>query len=115
MGTTALMIRAESADEMAKLLKLDHLMTLATAIADDTARSDIEMYAGVQFLDGVVWYDPDTLAEDVTPDRQEYARRAWAYIQARGAEAFPWQIVTDPARRLIRFVDKIPAAGVANG
>lgn len=116
MGSTALMIRGESAEEMIKLVQLDRLMSLATAIADDAARSDVEMYAAVVMRGDTAWYDLSPKADDFTGLLDlDKARRALDYIEARGLDAFPWKVVGEKETGLIRFVEKVAEKAVANG
>lgn len=116
MGTTALMIRGESADEMLKLVQLDRLMSLAIAIADSTVRSDIELFCETAFHEEKIWYDRNRPARSCEGDEElQRARQAYDYIQARGADAFPWEVVAYKETGLIRFVNKAPLKEVASG
>lgn len=115
MGSTALMIRAETADEMLKLVQIDQLMQLAIAIADSTVRSDIELFCEQAFHEEKVWYDRNRPARSCEGDEElQRARQAYDYIQARGPDAFPWEVIAYKETGLIRFVDKVPVKEVAN-
>lgn len=107
MNETALFIRGANASEMVKLLQADRLTGLAMQIADETARSDVEIYAGVVIdADDVRWYDLKRPADaEDPPEDLAKANRAIAYINARGP-IFPWALVTHGTyRHQVRFED----------
>lgn len=87
---------------------------LALAIADESARSDIEVYARGGFHpDGWRYHDLSQAQNDGpdnTPENNEralaIARRAARYIELRG-DVFPWEMQCGlESPHLVRFVDK---------
>lgn len=110
MGSSTLIISAATGDQVLETLRL------AIAIADHTVRSDIELFCEQAFHDEKVWYDPSRPARSCEGDEElQRARQAYDYIQARGPDAFPWEVVAYKETGLIRFVNKVPVKEVANG
>lgn len=110
MGSSTLTISAATGDQILETLRL------AIAIADSTVRSDIELYSETAFHEKKTWYDPNRPARSCEGDEElQRARQAYDYIQARGPDAFPWEVVAYKETGLIRFVDKAPLKEVANG
>lgn len=107
MAETALMIRASTAKDVVSLLKADKTVTLAIQIADDTARSDIEIYAKTYEDDGLKYFDVTRLSSDDAPiGDMGRINRALEYIRVRG-DVFPWLMKRHiAAPYLVQFVDK---------
>ncbi|UYC12263.1 hypothetical protein [Xanthomonas sp. CFBP 8445] len=78
---------------------------LAQAIADDTVRAEVELYARQHWIDGVVYYDSAQIVEPGPDAERDLAQvqRALRYIEARG-DIWPWHLkrhIDNPA--LIHF------------
>lgn len=79
---------------------------LAIAIADGTARSDIELFAGSTTVEGVEYHNTAMTAPGCGPDELEAVQRAVQYIDQRG-DVFPWYMQRHiGASQLVRFVEK---------
>ncbi|WP_295936973.1 hypothetical protein [uncultured Xanthomonas sp.] len=85
------------------------IAALAQAIADDTVRAEVELYARQHWIDGVVYYDSAQIVEP-GPDAEldlAQVQRALRYIEARG-DIWPWHLkrhIDNPA--LIHFEEPI--------
>ena len=104
---TTLMIRANTSAAVLDLLKADRTVSLAIAIADDIARSEIELYAAQHVIEGERYFD--TLAAVDQADAVTHLaniQRALDYITVRG-DVFEWQMKRRiDASNLVQFVDK---------
>ena len=100
---TALIVRGHTAEDVLKLLQGDRLVALAIAIADSSARSDIEISAYQESLQLPV-YDLTRPADD--EEDVQVAQRAARYIRERG-DVWPWQMVeVDGNPNRVRFVER---------
>lgn len=78
--------------------QLGETLRLATAIADDHARTDIESYCTVERQGWNTWYDTSSPIALHGPDAAETIATALRYLQLRG------RVVTHPAKaHLVRF------------
>lgn len=103
MDGSTLIVRGRTAEDVLKLLQGDRLVALAIAIADHTARSDIEIYAQHSGMESAV-YDLTAPADDEAD--VTIAQRAARYIHERG-DVWPWQMVeVDGNPNRVRFVDR---------
>ncbi|MGH3799317.1 MAG: hypothetical protein ACREPD_13000 [Stenotrophomonas sp.] len=68
-------------------------LALAVAIADEAARSDIEIYAQSRWVDGLQFFDcmVDAHRDADWKTRADAIARALRYIEARG-DVFPWKL-----------------------
>lgn len=84
------------------------LIALAVEVADATVRSDIELFALPQTIEGVVFYDLTRTIDARSQEAMGYIQRAVAYIQARG-DVFAWRMLPHiDCSTLVLFVDKNP-------
>ncbi|WP_459062142.1 hypothetical protein [Stenotrophomonas sp. PSU-St15] len=84
------------------------LAELALAVADAAVRTDIEVFARQQNIEGRTFYDLSCADDQRSPEAMGYIQRATAYIEARG-DVFPWRLerhVSAPS--LVCFRDKEP-------
>lgn len=103
MNDASLIVRGRTAEDVLKLLRGDRLVALAIAIADSSARSDIEISAYRESLQLPV-YDLTRPADD--EEDVQVAQRAARYIRERG-DVWPWQMVeVDGNPNRVRFVDR---------
>lgn len=105
--TSTLMIRADTTSAVLDLLKADKTVALATAIADDNARSEIEIYAAERVIDGERYFDTRAAADQADAvTHLANIQRALDYINVRG-DVFEWQMKRRiDAGHLVQFVDK---------
>lgn len=61
-------------------MKDSEVTTLALELADETARSDVEVYCGEYQLSGQRWYDTTS----APPEDVEWVERALRYLDLRG-------------------------------
>lgn len=99
-------VAAEVKGNAASILMLD----LAVRIADRAVRSDIELYATGEDINGKPHYDitePDTGGDDAgRAGYQAIVDDALAWIQLRG-DALPWRLVHHPSvEGVVFFQDK---------
>lgn len=82
------------------------LAELALAIADAAVRTDIEVFARQQNIEGLTFHDLTCADDPRSPEAMGYIQRATAYIEARG-DVFPWRLVRHiSAPNLVCFRDK---------
>lgn len=105
-------VSAGSAKDVLAVLQAHAVVKLAIALADDTARSDVECYALAVTTPEGTFYDVDRpyesgVAGDVDAgEAVAIARRAVNYIKSRG-DVFPWHMKRHlTARNLVRFEPK---------
>jgi hypothetical protein len=80
----------------------------AFGIADDCVRSEIELYARQQYVEGMLFFDTERPVSDGADGLRDLAavRRALAYIDLRG-DVLPWRLKRHiNIRALVRFEDK---------
>lgn len=90
---------APTADELrARVDKLGEILRLATTIADDHARADIESYCSIDRQGWNTWYDTTTAGDLHGPGYADSIATALRYLQLRG------RVVIHPAKaHLVRF------------
>ncbi|KHS06580.1 hypothetical protein RM61_15030 [Xanthomonas phaseoli pv. phaseoli] len=80
----------------------------AFGIADDCVRSEIELYARQQYVEGMLFFDTNRAVSDGADGLRDLAtvKRALDYIAARG-DVWHWRLklhINNPA--LVRFEEK---------
>jgi len=111
---SALLVRADTAEAIAEMLKADRLVSLALAVADECCRSEIEIYANQVLADSDTYFDVSQLepyARDAEQEVMQKLRNAANYIAARG-DVFPWLMkrhISNP--NLVCFVEKESSNG----
>ncbi len=79
------------------------LLELAVAIADEAARADVETYSMPDEVDGEIWNNLNTPAEDLQRHAEDRAlahaviSRGMDYIRQRGA-ALPYRVEIHPCK-----------------
>lgn len=95
-GTRAAQESAAAAQAAAE--RLGETLRLATELADDSARADIECWCTYERMGLLTWYDTTSAAEKNGPEVQELIDTALRYLRLRG------HVVEHPTQpQLVRF------------
>jgi hypothetical protein len=80
---------------------LDETTRTAIAIADDCARSDIEMFCPLERVDGLDWFDLHRIGDDFNGSVKRMVQRSLRYLRLRGQKL----IEHESRPGLVRFPD----------
>ena len=87
--------------------RLGETLRLATHLADESARADIEVWCSYETVDGHSWYDVRSAAERLGPEHGQSIATALRYLRLRE------RVVLHPEHEhLVRF-DNEPTKGTA--